>query len=137
MLGLFCASSTTCCGRMVENGLDWGNPVDTWWISSFGALKARTGVWKLGRFRSRGDRTQRASAWQGVTMTTGNRPGGGGESGGKDTQKRSPLLTSRWLATASVAHRLAFEEEMERRRREYSREFNRFWRARRSGPQQT
>jgi hypothetical protein len=70
-------------------------------------------------------------------MTTGERPGGGGAADGEDTQKRHPPLTSRWLATASVAHRLAFEEEMERRRRAYSREFDRFWRARRPGPQQT
>jgi hypothetical protein len=46
MLGLFHASSTTCCGSVVENELARGNPVDTWWISSFRAFKTRLRVWK-------------------------------------------------------------------------------------------
>lgn len=41
-----------------------------------------------------------------------------------------PRITRRWVETAVVAHRAAFEEEMARHRRSLDREVERFWRAR-------
>lgn len=45
-------------------------------------------------------------------------------------ERKPPRLTRRWTRTALQAHRLAFEEEMERHRRDLDREFERFWRTR-------
>lgn len=45
--------------------------------------------------------------------------------------RRHPRITRRWVRTALVAHREAFEEEMARHRRDLDREFDRFWRAQR------
>ncbi len=53
---------------------------------------------------------------------TGRRP---------DDGRRHPRITRRWVRTALVAHRQAFEEEMARHRRDLDREFDRFWRAQR------
>lgn len=41
-----------------------------------------------------------------------------------------PEITRRWTRSALLEHRVAFEEEMARRRRELDGEFRRFWRAR-------
>lgn len=42
---------------------------------------------------------------------------------------RHPRITSRWVQVAVLEARLAFEREMERRRKGLDEEFDRFWRA--------
>lgn len=56
------------------------------------------------------------------TVRPGRRP---------NDSRHHPRITRRWVKTALVAHREAFEEEMARRRRDLDREFDRFWRAQR------
>jgi hypothetical protein len=67
-------------------------------------------------------------------MATDERKGGGGARDEASEQRRHPDLTARWLRAAVTEHRAAFEEEMERSRRTFSDEFNRFWRRRRIEP---
>jgi hypothetical protein len=41
---------------------------------------------------------------------------------------KHPVLSTRWLKTALVAHRVAFEQEMRRERRQFlDRRFDTFW----------
>jgi hypothetical protein len=65
-------------------------------------------------------------------MATNERTGGGGGGGGAEQPKdlRHPTIDRQWLKTALDAHRVAFEQEMARKRQEFDREFERFWRAR-------
>lgn len=56
------------------------------------------------------------------TVPTGRHP---------DDSRRHPRITRRWVKTALVAHREAFEEEMARHRRDLDRRFDRFWRTQR------
>lgn len=68
-------------------------------------------------------------------MATSERTGGGGGGGGAERAKedlRHPTIDRQWLKAALDAHRVAFEREMERKRQRLDREFQRFWRARRS-----
>ncbi len=65
-------------------------------------------------------------------MATSESTGGGGGGGGAGQPKdlRHPTIDRQWVKAALDAHRVAFEEEMERKRQKFDREFERFWRAR-------
>lgn len=64
-------------------------------------------------------------------MATNESTGGGG-GGGTEQPKdlRHPTIDRQWMQAALDAHRVAFEQEMERKRQRFDREFQRFWRAR-------
>lgn len=65
-------------------------------------------------------------------MNASSPAGGNGRGVSEAAGLPYPEITMRWLRSAVSAHRAAFEDEMERRRRQYNPEFERFWRRHRS-----
>jgi hypothetical protein len=65
-------------------------------------------------------------------MATNEGSGGGGGGGGaaQTGDLRRPTIDRQWLDVALNAHRAAFEQEMERKRQQFDRELQRFFRAR-------
>ncbi len=60
-------------------------------------------------------------------MATSDRPRGGGVDGVDEAAKRTLRITHHWIETAVSAHQRAFEVEMERSRRTFNDELERYW----------
>lgn len=50
----------------------------------------------------------------------------------RSSGSKQPKITSRWVGLVLMEARLAFEQEMQRDRKQLDREFDRFWRSHRT-----